>query len=256
MIRHQESVLKKFQGQKFEKISVKVRDKIIQETILIQEDKYIENMAKFKKQLAASKDARQRACSKILKYYSDDFVMNQRTLEQESELIKTQIDGCLPLVDPSRENFKKEKSKVQKRTNPNQSKNANSIKNTPVKNLAVKKVQSSDNGNASKSSIKLNFDRSELSVLKESQEVVDEEDTDSELELKLELEALNHQSGIDNESITLDELETRRYEAQVRLEKKKKKIEEQEFLNQLRMFSLLTPSMEFIPEFKDMIGIM
>lgn len=93
-------------------------------------------------------------------------------------------------------------------------------------------------------------------MLKESQEVVDEEDTDSELELKLELEALNHQSGIDNESITLDELETRRYEAQVRLEKKKKKIEEQEFLNQLRMFSLLTPSMEFIPEFKDMIGIM
>ena len=92
--------------------------------------------------------------------------------------------------------------------------------------------------------------------MKESQEVVDEEDTDSELELKLELEALNHQSGIDNESITLDELETRRYEAQVRLEKKKKKIEEQEFLNQLRMFSLLTPSMEFIPEFKDMIGIM
>jgi len=162
----------------------------------------------------------------------------------------------LPLVDPSRENVKKEKSKVTKKTNLKETKNSNLTKNTPAKNLAIKKVQSGDNGSASKSSIKLNFDRSELSVLKESQEVVDEEDTDSELELKLELEALNHQSGIDNESITLDELETRRAEAQVRLEKRKKKIEEQEFLNQLRMFSLLTPSMEFIPEFKDMIAIM
>ena len=57
-------------------------------------------------------------------------------------------------------------------------------------------------------------------------------------------------------SISLEEIDKRRQQAQEKYERKKRKIEEQEFLNQLRMFSLLTPSLEFIPEFKNMIGIM
>lgn len=35
--------------------------------------------------------------------YTDDFVLNQRTNEQDHEIIKSQIDKCLPLVDPMKE---------------------------------------------------------------------------------------------------------------------------------------------------------
>lgn len=81
----------------------------------------------------------------------------------------------------------------------------------------------------------------------------DDEDTDSELEEnKIQDELLL----LKCESLTLEEIEKRRAEAQERYERRKKKIEEQEFLNQLRMFSLLTPSLEFIPEFHAMVVIM
>lgn len=37
---------------------------------------------------------------------------------------------------------------------------------------------------------------------------------------------------------------------------RKEEIQEQEFVTQLRMFATLTPSMEFIPDFKNFITIM
>ena len=93
-----------------------------------------------------------------------------------------------------------------------------------------------------------------MTVLRETVEGdEDDEDTDSELEEnKIQDELLL----LKRESLTLEEIEKRRAEAQERYERRKKKIEEQEFLNQLRMFSLLTPSLEFIPEFHAMVVIM
>ena len=57
-------------------ISDRVRDEIISAAILIQEEKYCENLAKFRKQVSEHKDARVRVYSRLLKIYSDNFVLN------------------------------------------------------------------------------------------------------------------------------------------------------------------------------------
>ena len=81
------------------------------------------------------------------------------------------------------------------------------------------------------------------------------DDTDSELEE--EVEHYDEMKLNENqESISLDEINHRRSVQNERYQLKKKKIEEQEFLNNLRMFSLTTPSLEYIPEFKAMVIIM
>ena len=50
--------------------------------------------------------------------YTDDFVLNQRTNEQDQEIIKSQIDKCLPLVDPMKEAAdKKERQKEKNKQN-------------------------------------------------------------------------------------------------------------------------------------------
>lgn len=59
-------------------------------------------LAKFEKQIAETKDRRARVYSRLLKVYSDDFVLNQRTYEKDLEIIKAEIEKCLPLDDPNR----------------------------------------------------------------------------------------------------------------------------------------------------------
>jgi len=39
--------------------------------------------------------------------YTDDFVLNQRTYEQDVKIVKAQIDDHLPLIDPMKEAEKK-----------------------------------------------------------------------------------------------------------------------------------------------------
>ena len=69
---------------------------------------------------------------------------------------------------------------------------------------------------------------------------------------KMSTERFGRQNSMD----TLEEIEHKQAMKHEAFERRKKKREEQEFLNQLRMFSLLTPSMEFIPEFKNFIKTM
>lgn len=89
-----------------DQINERVRKNVIDAAILTQEEKYIDNVNKFNRQLAETKDARKRVYSRLLKVYSDDFVLKQRTYAQDLEIIKTQIDTCLPLIDPSKEQTK------------------------------------------------------------------------------------------------------------------------------------------------------
>ena len=51
--------------------------------------------------------------------YTDDFVLNQRTYEQDVKIVKAQIDDHLPLIDPMKEAEKKkaaEKKNTEKKT--------------------------------------------------------------------------------------------------------------------------------------------
>ena len=56
--------------------------------------------------------------------------------------------------------------------------------------------------------------------------------------------------------MSLDDIAKRRASTVKRYERKKERIEEEEFVNQLRMFAVWTPSLEFIPDCKDFLKIM
>ena len=97
-------------------------------------------------------------------------------------------------------------------------------------------------------------------MLRESQELDEDESSDSSIDIvitdrgasKVSTERFHRQSSMD----TLEEITRKHAMKQEHFERRKKKREEQDFLNQLRMFALLTPSMEFIPESKNFIKTM
>ena len=102
-LRNQTTILKKMNCLNMELIPEKRRDDLINTTILIQEEKYVMNLKKFQQQIKDSRNPKERICSRLLKIYTDDFVLNQRSYEQDQEIIKKQIDYFLPLVDPMKE---------------------------------------------------------------------------------------------------------------------------------------------------------
>ena len=57
-------------------------------------------------------------------------------------------------------------------------------------------------------------------------------------------------------SLSLQEIQAKRVREQVLFEKKKQQISDQEILTQVRMYALLVPSMEFIPDFQSFISVM
>ena len=69
----------------------------------------MDHLAKYKKQLRESKDPRERICSRLLKFSQDEQILRRRTFEQDMELIRTQINENIPLVDPSDQNNKSPK---------------------------------------------------------------------------------------------------------------------------------------------------
>ena len=175
------------------------------------------------------------------------------------EIIRNQIESCLPLQDPSKEVVSKKGKETTKggRKQPGAGSGKQSAKgeeeNKDGEN-APQKTKKGHNSQVSRGSVHLNFEKSDTGA-RESFIAGDDDDEDTDSEL--ENEKLEEELRVMRESsISLEEIEKRRQQAQEKYERKKRKIEEQEFLNQLRMFSLLTPSLEFIPEFKNMIGIM
>lgn len=43
---------------------------------------------------------KKRICSRLLKVYTDEFMLNKRSYEDDHAIIKKEIDDFLPLVDP------------------------------------------------------------------------------------------------------------------------------------------------------------
>ena len=126
-----------------------MRDNIIKCQILIQEEKYLNNLKVFKKQLQDSKDPRQRVCSRLLQHFSDNHVLNVRTPEQDMKIIKAQIDEHLPLLDPTKElKLKKEATKEKKSKTETASPNPKQRKVSTVRNS----MRSSDEMNSRASS--------------------------------------------------------------------------------------------------------
>lgn len=257
-IRHQGTQLKKIQFQKLELISHIVRDQIISVNIKAQEEKYVENVRKFEQRLKECKDPRQRICSRLLKIYSDEYMLKQRNYEKDIELIKIQIDSFLPLVDPSKEDDAPKKDKAKhKKSNMKDAqkggKNASLGKNSAVKSvIAEKQVTIVDKKQARKI---LRAQQSDLTAHKDA--MGDLSYTSSEEEEILSPADQDKKATDESiEGITMEEHEIRETQRKERTAKKKQKMDEHRFLTRLRMFSMLTPSMEYIPEIKDMIAIM
>jgi len=56
--------------------------------------------------------------------------------------------------------------------------------------------------------------------------------------------------------LSLDGIATRRAEEQERYEKRREAAAHENFMRELKIHSLLTPSLEFIPKFPDFIALM
>ena len=268
-LRNQTTILKKMNCQNMELIPEKRREDLIHTTIMIQEEKYVQNLKKFKQQVNASKDPKERICSRLLKMYTDNFVLNQRTYEQDIEIIKTQIDGCLPLIDPMKEAAEKKalqkalekkakKSGVVRSDKDASNKTSSRSAKSSMAEKEGKRSITSDQSVAQKGSMMAHFDQSELTVLRESVEDDEDEQSDSS-DYNMDTRSPSKLSSIiKQESVcsNLEDISQRRAQKEKMFEERKKKREEQDFLNQLRQFALLTPSMEFIPEFKNFIKTM
>ena len=114
-LRNQFAEVKRYNAANVDQISEKIRDGLLSTAILIQEEKYVENLRKFNRHIKTTPDARMRVCSRILKAYTDDFVLNHRTYEHDIDIIKAQIDQCLPLIDPMKEAAEKKAQAKQKK---------------------------------------------------------------------------------------------------------------------------------------------
>ncbi len=226
-IRHQGIQLKKIHFQKLELISHTKRDQIISMNILAQEEKYVDNVKKFEKRLKECKDPRQKICSRLLKIYSDEYMLKQRNYEKDIELIKIQIDSFLPLVHPSKEDIapKKDKAKSKKsnlkdtqKDTLKGSKNASLAKNSSLKSVvAEKQVTIVDKKQAKKI---LRSQQSDLTAYKDA--MGDLSYTSSEEEENLT--PADQEKKITDESIegiTMEEFEIRETQRKERTAKKK-----------------------------------
>lgn len=100
MGRGKQEMIMKFNGHKLSQISTTQRDNLIDRCVFLQQTRYVERVYEWKQQIRNLKDDHhKKICSRLLKYFMDDYLLNRRTIIEEREIIETCIDAHIPIPD-------------------------------------------------------------------------------------------------------------------------------------------------------------
>lgn len=92
--------IKKFNGHKFHSISMAQRDNLITKCVYIQEIQYIDKLNEWKKAVENLKgENHKKICSRLLKYFMDDYLLNRRSMAEECNIINECIDANIPIPE-------------------------------------------------------------------------------------------------------------------------------------------------------------
>ena len=100
MGRGKQEMIMKFNGHKLSQISTTQRDNLIDRCVFLQQTRYVERVHEWKQQIRNLKDDyHKKICSRLLKYFMDDYLLNRRTIVEERAIIETCIDAHIPIPD-------------------------------------------------------------------------------------------------------------------------------------------------------------
>ena len=92
--------IKKFNGHKFGSISGAQRHNLINRCVYLQEVKYVEKVVEWRAAVAAlTGQNHKKICSRLLKYFMDDYLLNRRSRQEELAIIATCIDANIPVPE-------------------------------------------------------------------------------------------------------------------------------------------------------------
>ena len=73
---------------------------MIERCVMIQEIKYVERLKDWKELIKNLKgEYHKKICSRLLRYFMDDYLLNRRTKEEELEIIEECIDANIPIPE-------------------------------------------------------------------------------------------------------------------------------------------------------------
>ena len=67
---------------------------------MIQELKYVEKFKEWKEAIVNLKDMyHKKICSRLLRYFMDDYLLNRRTMDDEIDIVNECIDANIPIPE-------------------------------------------------------------------------------------------------------------------------------------------------------------